>query len=671
VLHFVTRKLIYLTCMVFLLPAMRVQAEQWTQPTPEELSMTSEPLAPGAPAIYLSREMYLNDSLHSYTIHERIKVLTEAGRKYGEVRIHYASIFVEDFGEFSHASLVSAGGRTIQPNGTVVPFTGKVLETAEWNGKGAWLKQSSFALPDVQVGSIVEYRYEVNIGENWYMVPRWEIQGDLFLRKGSFRWNQSTHPFINQRTGRTSVDVAWAGILPDGVKLKSTHLPSMNGEYGYTMNELAVTNIPALPEEPLMPAPRSFRYHVEFYRSYGDATPEEYWAEEGKFWVKTQEKFIGPTSLVADIEKQLVGPADTDTVKLQKIYAAVMALDNTNYSRHHTQSEDQAQGLQEAKSVRDIWERKRGYNDQLALLFIALARAAGIPAYDMRVTNRDRGLFSPAWRTLNQLDDDIAVVELNGTEQFFDPGARRCSFGQLAWQHAAVQGIRETPGGSSAVASTPPLRYTDSVTQRLADLTLDSDGTLHGTLQMNWTGAPALQWRERALVEDVESVKINMKDSVENLLPEGMKAELATLDNMDDAEKPLMARFNVHGPAAAVTGKRVMLSGELFEAQEKALFPQPNRKVDIDMHYGGRVLDMVKVHLPAGVSIEELPKEGQASIANRTDFRSRVDATADLVTERRKLDVVLPIFSAQEYRQVRDFYNQVAATDAQLVVLKR
>jgi hypothetical protein len=51
--------------------------------SPDEIKMTSEPLAPGAPAIILYRQVDRDDNGH--TSHEdyyfRVKILTEEGRK--------------------------------------------------------------------------------------------------------------------------------------------------------------------------------------------------------------------------------------------------------------------------------------------------------------------------------------------------------------------------------------------------------------------------------------------------------------------------------------------------------------------------------------------------------------------------------------------------------------
>ncbi len=59
--------------------------------SPDELKMTSEPLAPGAPAIILYRQVDRDDNIH--TPHEdnyfRIKILTEEGRKHADVEIPF------------------------------------------------------------------------------------------------------------------------------------------------------------------------------------------------------------------------------------------------------------------------------------------------------------------------------------------------------------------------------------------------------------------------------------------------------------------------------------------------------------------------------------------------------------------------------------------------------
>ena len=45
-----------------------------------------------------------------------------------------------------------------------------------------------FTLPDVEVGSIIEYRYKLRLDDNYFMSPQWYIQSDLYTRKAHYLW---------------------------------------------------------------------------------------------------------------------------------------------------------------------------------------------------------------------------------------------------------------------------------------------------------------------------------------------------------------------------------------------------------------------------------------------------------------------------------------------------
>jgi hypothetical protein len=75
------------TLIAFRRPASA--AENWLPISQDELKMTSEPKAPGAPAIYLYRRVDRDDVNSHQTVYERIKILSEEGRKYGNIEISF------------------------------------------------------------------------------------------------------------------------------------------------------------------------------------------------------------------------------------------------------------------------------------------------------------------------------------------------------------------------------------------------------------------------------------------------------------------------------------------------------------------------------------------------------------------------------------------------------
>ena len=89
---------------------------QFQQPTDEELQMTADPKAPGAAAVYLFIRQTTDDELHFKTYYARIKVLEEKGKELATVEIPY---------ERGNFKVTDIKGRTIHPDGTVIPLSGK------------------------------------------------------------------------------------------------------------------------------------------------------------------------------------------------------------------------------------------------------------------------------------------------------------------------------------------------------------------------------------------------------------------------------------------------------------------------------------------------------------------------------------------------------------------
>jgi Domain of Unknown Function with PDB structure (DUF3857) len=147
--------------------------------SPDELRMIREPLAPGAPAVILYRRVDRDDN--GRTSHEdsysRIKVLTEEGRKYADIEIP----FFKDSGK-----IVNIHARTIAPDGTITNFDGKVFEKNIVKAKGVRYLAKTFTLPGVQVGSILEYFFTVDLSEHYIYDSHWILSSELFTKHGSF-----------------------------------------------------------------------------------------------------------------------------------------------------------------------------------------------------------------------------------------------------------------------------------------------------------------------------------------------------------------------------------------------------------------------------------------------------------------------------------------------------
>jgi hypothetical protein len=286
-----------------------------------------------------------------------------------------------------------------------------------------------------------------------------------------------------------------------------------------------------------------------------------------------------------------------------------LTVENTRFTREHTQAENKAQGIK-IKTAEDIWQQKRGSDDEIAMLFLALVRASGLKAYAMAVSERNRTIFMPSYLEWGQLDNDIIIVPVDGKDVFFDPGQRYCPFGKLSWKNTMSRGVRETDNGT-ALAETPGPTFADTKVTRTAMLNLDANGKVSGFIRISMSGSQALAWRQRALKTDEAEVKKEFEDELQSQMPAGIQVKTNHFIGLTDYTSVLLAAMDVTGSMGTATGKRVFLPSSLFEANAKPLFVHDHRLSPIDLQFPFDISDAVEIDLPPTLGIESVPQDIQ------------------------------------------------------------
>jgi len=248
-------------------------ATSFRPPNPEELKMTSEPAAPGAPAIILFRELYRDDSGHM--AHEdnyfRIKILTEEGRKYADIEIPF---------DKDQGNIVSIRARTIKPDGSIVNFDGKVFTKSIVKAKGVKYLAKTFTLPAIQVGCIIEYYYTMDLSENWIFDSEWIVSHELFTKAATF----SLKPYASDYQ---QFRLRWIGQnQPEGSPVAK--------ESPDHIIRLEVANIPAFLTEDLMPPENELKQRVDFTYSEDEPDPDM-----TRFWAKVGKRMMAAWSLIS------------------------------------------------------------------------------------------------------------------------------------------------------------------------------------------------------------------------------------------------------------------------------------------------------------------------------------------------------------------------------------
>jgi hypothetical protein len=642
-----SRLCLFLVLLLFSVAPAQAQKEDWLPITKQDQEINQVPNSPGADAIQLYYADFINDDEQTEFYYSRIKVLNEKGTRHADVEIAIPP----------EGSITGLKARTIHPDGKITEFTGKPFQKTLIKGRGIKFVAKTFTMPDVTVGSIIEYKYKIE----WpYILTdnSWSIQHELYTVKESFRMKPYSGLLEGFENGYQVASLY--SHMPNNIK------PVQKGG-GY---QLEVENMPAFESEGYMPPEEDLKPQMRFfYIGTTTSTSEKFWQDAGRNWNNQVEHFVGNSSEISQAAAETIGGEADPEKKLRKLYARAQQVRNISYERERTEQEQKKENLKKNQNAGDVLTRGIGTSEDITRLFVALARAGGFEASIVRVSNRRDKFFDKGLLSRRQLDGEIAAVNVAGKDVFLDPGTMFCPYGYLRWIRTSTTGIKlDKKGGVFVIA--PAAAYDKAVIRRVAEMELGSDGTLKGTITVKLEGGEALEHRLDEFNTDEAGRKKDLEDELQKWLPTEAIVKLAKVEGWMESDAPLLAHFNVEMPGyASVAGKRLLVPAFLFQARQLDAFKHGDRKFPVYFPYAFGEVDRVTIALPDGYSLENAPAQQDAHLSYAV-YQNLAQFDGKRLVTQRVLEVNGIFFRIELYPEIKDFFGKVQAGDEQQIVLK-
>ncbi len=652
-----------LCLLLFFLPFATAQITPEWPPVPKsDLEFKDNPADPGAPAMILEREVYTDDDKRFQTTWVRIKVLTEEGRKYADVEIPYVA---------KTTSVEDIRARTVRPDGTEITFRGDVFDKVVVKYKKFRYQAKTFTLVGVGVGSILDYKYRLRWKESvpdafrnpsqyiiggTYTFPTatWTLQEPLFTRHARFT--------LRPARGAT---LRWAGVrLPSGVA-------PVTAPDGIVRMEL--NSIMPLEQEKYMPPEEMLNSRVHFYYLIGSklfslGSELNFWASYGSRSAKDWDKFVESIKSLARTVVQVAPPGDAPELRLRKIYASVQQIRNLSYEPNKSKKELKREHLPENKSAEDILRRGYGLGNELNFLFTALARAAGFQAWPVEIVDRSRAQFEPEVLDTSQLDAMVVMVTVDGKPRFFDPATSFCPFGVLPWYKTDTNGV-SWDKVQGQIVSIPSQPSEVAVIERIANLTLKSDGGLDGSVEVVFSGEEALERRLDALNEDEAGRHKQVEQEISNWIPAGGRLDITSITGWEGFDEPLRVKCRIHVPRfAQLTSSRLLFPMAVFHTTRRTALRYSRREQPVYFGHSYRTVDRIAIVAPAGYQIEGVPADFEEQTAFAS-FRSTYTRKGQSVDLERQSDFNAYFFPLPLYGQLVRYMEQLRLSDLRHVVL--
>ncbi|HJQ41075.1 MAG TPA: DUF3857 domain-containing protein [Thermoanaerobaculia bacterium] len=621
------------------------KSQDFRAATPEELAMTSLPSAPGSAAAVLDWVEVDDDNTSSSTEYVRVKIFTDEGKKYGDVEIPYVPTYPV------YGRIGDIAARTIRPDGTVVPFNGKVYDKIIYKAGGRALRAKTFSLADVQPGSILEYRYQRRWAENMLFDTLWILQRDIPVA----HLKLSLKPYSATYSNDFSTFFIYVG-LPQGKKPEQA-----SGGY-----ELELANMAPVPHEPFSPPDEAMTAHVKFYYTRSRVEPAKFWDSETAVQRKQIEAFLGKSQSARTMGQQLTAGVQDPLEKLKRLYAKAQSMRNYSFESEKSNQEVKKEDITESRGVDEVLRKQAGFRDEINRLFVAMARGAGLPADVVRVAARDTSFFSREIPDAQQVSGEMAVVTLDGKPLYLDPGTPHAPFGTVSWEKTSVPAFQiarddvkwiEIPGH-------PPA---EALTKRTAALKLNGD-TLEGTMTVTFHGQEALTRRVRNAGDDEAARRKAFEDEVKGWFADGATVKAVSFAGLSTFAEPLTATFEVSLPIASRAGSRVLVPLAVFSAAQANPLAAATRTNPLYFPYAYRVEDEVKLTMPDGLAVATAPPPAKVD-AGPFKYDNEVNVNGSELTYRRALNIDALLIEKKYYNSVRNFFSAVTTADQKPLVL--
>jgi uncharacterized protein DUF3857/transglutaminase superfamily protein len=628
------------------------QATDAWQPIPQEdLALKENPANPGTSAMILERQVFTDDEKRTETEWVRVKIFTEAGKENADIEIPY---------RVKKTSVENIRGRTVRPDGTVIAFSGAVFDKVVIRYKKYRYNVKTFTLPGVEVGSIIEYSFAIRwkdqfpdhvrhpdqyIFQNAWTYPTttWTVEQELFTRHAVF----SIRPVKGGRLTYANVRLSdnFPSSQPDG-----------------TMR-MEVKNVPAIEHEEFMPPESMLNSRVHLY--YAGGPLSGYWRDVSESAAKVADKWLEKTHFLEEAARQIAPVTDPPETRLKKLYARVQQVKYLSYD----QDADTLR-VSQNKNADDIFRHNYGYGNEINFLFVALARSAGFDASIVSVVNRASAVFESQVLDESQLNALVVLVRLNGENIYFDPATRFCPYGMIPWYEDDATGVRWDKSGGDLLQVNSGASKSSTI-ERHAELKVQPEGALEGSLEIVYTGQDALELRLSAYEEDDAGRRKIAEDQVKELTPAGVTVDIDSVIGWQDSDQPLRIKCHLHAARfASLTPHRMLFPMAVFQLHEKNPYNKTFRANPVYLRYSYVRKDQITINMPNGYQLEAMPPDTD----EKTTFASiHLKHTSDgsVLKLERQRELNGYFFPARTYPALREFTEKVRQRDAENVVLHK
>lgn len=524
-----------------------------------------------------------------------------------------------------------------------------------------------FALPQVKVGSIFEYSYEVYTAAvmllpSWYFqneYPTLRTEYEVTIPRGyPFAYvTQATPPFKHYNSMKEA-DYA------------SSEAYTVSVEHSSASNTYMLwgrRNVPAMRQEPHAGNVADYAEKIEVQIQSPDANVSMLdSAGLKKLWKAFTKELLSAKKFGKQLEydnefldqtvKSLTAKQTDKLASAKSIY---------RYVCNNIRCNDSI-SINPQKDIEKVFLSKDGDAAEINLLLVAMLRKAGIHASPVILSTWGRPKAYHAYPMYNNFNHTVCVVNIDGTKYFLDASSKYNAFGRLPY-YCYTGYARVIDGdGEYAVVSSKQNREKSVFAIKVTEFTRNSmvmQVTQH--LGMN-------QSRIMRKLLDEDSVKLaGLLNSRIQMMNDGGEVSKIIIENSSDPDTNLIFRCTISKKFEKPFDVFYLNADQVRLVSTNPYKPM-KRLMPVEMLLQEDENYVMSLQLPENMEIEELPKSTKVNFEDKITFRHLINYSKEtnFLSITSQLKRTETFFTPAEYELLSQFYEKVLTELNHVLVLK-
>ncbi len=550
---------------------------------------------------------------------------------------------------------------------------GKVVET-KLETKSAVFKdkidknrvKKKFTFPNIKEGSIIEFEYKLTSDFLFNLQP-WDFQGSYPRLWSEYNVSmpefyyyvtlmQGYRPFyIQDRKERRD-----NFVIIDNSSVSSSQRDGFSA--GVTDFRWVMKDVPAIKEESYTSTISNHISRIEFQLAElrDPFVPRKIMAS----WPEACKKLLEDESFgyslnrdnswLTEVMDEAMRGATNEYDKAHNIFTYVR--DNMTCTNYNRRSID--------KTLKNVLKTRNGSEAEINLLLTAMLLKAGFNAEPVMLSTRSNGYTYPLYPLIDRFNYVISRVSLNGKYYFLDASRPRLGFGRLNYDsyngHARVINPEATPIDFSS----------DSLLEgKVTSVFIinGEKGNLVGSLQQ----APGY-YESYSLRDRIKEIG---KEQLFSDIKKGFNAEIEiaepVIDSLNKYDYPIGIRYKFD---MKMEDDDIIYFNPMFgEGWKENPFKSAERQYPVEMPYTFDETYLLRLDIPKGYTIDELPKQIMVKLNENDDgfFEYRLSESNGAISLRSRIKIKRAFFMPDEYEMLREFFNLVVKKHSEQIVFKK